>query len=88
MKGVFTLLLLGIALRMVSGRLFALQNVKKASKTPQPRKAFLTWDRDEWVNRQNDRQQCILISPRELGPSDAREASKSKQQDNLTKAGI
>jgi hypothetical protein len=31
------------------------------------RKTFLTWDRAEYVNRQNDRQECKISSQRRHG---------------------
>jgi hypothetical protein len=62
MKGI-ALLLLGILAFHSFQALLILNQGRPQASTPQGRKAILTWDSDEEVNRTNDRIKCELTSP-------------------------
>ena len=66
MKALPLILIFTICLNQTNSRILAVfPPPLPAFKPAPPRKTFLTWDSVEKVNRQNDRQQCFLRSPRE-----------------------
>lgn len=64
MKSIALLLLGAFVFHFSQARMFVFDKTPPLTRAPQDRKAILTWDRDELVNRANDRMNCELTSPR------------------------
>ena len=78
MKGIALILLGALLLHTSLTRLFMSDKKPVAIQNPQDRKAILTWDSQELVNRKNDQMQCELTSPRGHDRNAARQPPEPK----------